>query len=209
MKLGILIILLIMETTVLLSQTENLKKFGLVNKDTPKGLQIGEKAPMFIAINQKGNNFSLKSQLEKGPVVVIFYRGYWCPVCSKYLKNYVDSANLITEKGASLVFVTPEVQEGADKTVKKNKLNYTIILDSDESIMNAFDVDFEVTTGYQKKIKTFLFTDIAKNNNKETAKLPVPATFIIDQSGTIVYRQFDLNYKNRASVKEIVENLPK
>ena len=84
-----------------------------------------------------------------------------------------------------------------------------MILDKDESLMQAFDVDFEVTNGYHKKIKTFLFADIAKNNNKETAKLPVPATFIIDQSGTISYRQFDLNYKNRASIKEIVKNLPK
>ena len=164
---------------------------------------------MFNGTDKDEKPFSLKDELKKGPVVIIFYRGYWCPVCSKYLKNYVDSAKMVTNKGASLVFITPESEEGAEKTVKKNKLNYTVILDRDESLMQAFDVDFEVTDGYQKKIKTFLFADIAKNNNKETAKLPVPATFIIDQSGTISYRQFDLNYKNRASIKEIVENLPK
>ncbi len=208
MRIGIIILLVVMKTTTLISQNENLKKFGIIDNDVPKGLQVGEKAPLFNGVDKDGNAFSLKTQLKKGSVVVIFYRGYWCPVCSKYLKNYVDSANLVTQKGASLLFVTPESKEGVEKTVKKNKLNYTVVLDKDERIMKAFDVDFEVTNGYQKKIKTFLFTDIAKNNNKETAKLPVPATFIIDKSGTIVYRQFDLNYKNRASIKEIVENLP-
>ena len=207
MRIGIIVLLIIMETTALLSQKDALKKFGIVNKDVPNGLHVGEKAPLFNGVDKNGSTFSLKMQIEKGSVVIIFYRGYWCPVCSKYLKNYVDSAHLVTQKGATLIFVTPEAEAGVEKTIKKNKLNYIVVLDKDESIMKAFDVDFEVTEGYQKKIKTFLFADIAKNNNKETAKLPVPATFIIDQSGTIVYRQFDLNYKNRASIKEIVEHL--
>jgi len=197
-----------MKAVVVLSQKDKLKKFGIEDNDVPKGLMVGEKAPLFTGIDQNGSTFDLRSQLKKSSVVLIFYRGYWCPVCSKYLKSYVDSAELVTEKGATLLFITPEAEDGVEKTIKKNKLNYTVVLDKDESIMKAFDVDFEVTRGYQKKIKTFLFADIAKNNNKETAILPVPATFIIDQSGTVVYRQFDLNYKNRASIREIVENLP-
>lgn len=209
MRTKILITLIFMQTVLLQAQTGNIKKYGIVNNDVPKGLMVGEKAPIFTGTDKDGKTFSLQSELKKGPVVIIFYRGYWCPVCSKYLKNYVDSAKMVTDKGASLVFITPESEEGAEKTVKKNKLNYTVILDKDESLMKAFDVGFEVTSAYQKKVKTFLFADIAKNNNKEVAKLPVPATFIIDKSGAIVYRQFDLNYKNRASIKEIVEHLPK
>ncbi len=207
MRTQTLIISLIMAST-LLSQNIDLKKFGIKNKNVPKGILPGNKAPLFVGIDHKGDEFNLSQPLEKGAVVLIFYRGYWCSVCSRYLKNYVDSANLVTAKGATLVFVTPEGAQAAEKTVKKNKLNYTVVLDTDENIMKAYDVDFEVTSAYQKKIKTFLFADIVKINDKETAKLPIPATFIIDQSGIIVYRHFDFNYKNRASIEDIVEHLP-
>ncbi|MDF1550279.1 MAG: hypothetical protein P1P88_20805, partial [Bacteroidales bacterium] len=66
-----------------------------------------------------------------------------------------------------------------------------------------------VSLEYQKKIRRFKRISIAENNGKEKAVLPVPATFIIDQSGTVVYRHFDYNFKNRASIGAIVSNLPK
>ncbi len=207
-KSGITIVFLIVNS-LLFAQGTDLAKFGIANQPPPKGISVGEKAPLFSAKDYQGNKIELQKYIEKSPVVLIFYRGNWCPVCSKYLKNYTDSMKLITDKGATVLFITPETAEGAEKTVKKTKLPYTIVIDSDQEIMKNYDVLFEVTKKYNRKIKTLLFTDIAENNKEETAHLPVPATFIIDKTGTIIWRQFDPNYKNRASTKDILEHLPK
>ncbi len=200
-------IFLIMNS-LLTAQITDLAKFGIADKNPPKGLSVGEKAPLFSAKDYQGNKIELQKYIEKSPVVLIFYRGNWCPVCSRYLKNYTDSMKMVTDKGAVVLFITPETAEGAEKTVKKTKLPYTIVIDSDQEIMKSYDVLFEVTKKYNRKIKTLLFTDIAENNQEETAHLPVPATFIIDKTGSIIWRQFDPNYKNRASTKDILAHLP-
>ena len=66
---------------------------------------------------------------------------------------------------------------------------------------------FDVNEKYQNKIKKFLHTDIAQNNGQEKAKLPVPATYIINKQGVIIYKQFDYDYKNRASAEDILKAL--
>jgi peroxiredoxin len=74
--------------------------------------------------------------------------------------------------------------------------------------MEKFKVAFQVKDDYQKKIQKMFSTGIAESNNQENAQLPVPATFIINSEQEIVARQFDVNYKKRASVKWMLENLP-
>lgn len=175
--------------------------------DVPIGLQVGDKAPDFSTENHAGRNTSLNELLRKGKVVLLFYRGQWCPVCNRYLSSFQDSVQLILNKGASVVAITPETSANAQKMISKTKMSFDVVPDLSGQIMNDYDVIFQVTKGYQNKIKMALSTDIAKNNGSEEAQLPVPATYIINQAGIIDYVHFDYNYKKRASVKDILENL--
>lgn len=93
--------------------------------------------------------------------------------------------------------------------IAKTGATFTVIPDPTEQIMQSYDVLYNVTEAYQQKILNALEADIASNNAKKDAMLPVPATFIINQEGIIVYRQFNLDYHLRATVKDIVDNLPK
>jgi len=192
-------------------QEINYPKYGIETKDShiPMGLKPGDKAPDFTGYDQKGKQVVLKKILEKGPVVLFFYRGKWCPVCSRYLNNYQDSLNIITDQGFNVVAITPESIENVEQTVKAHNLTFTVIYDCQEQIMKDYDVMFSVTKAYQDKILTSLSTDIAKNNGREAARLPVPATFIINREGIIVAVRFDPNYQNRASVKWMMKNLGK
>lgn len=174
----------------------------------PKGLEVGSIAPDFSGSDQDGNQLNLKELLKKGPVVLIFYRGQWCPVCNAYLKTFQDSLGMITKAGAQVIAISPETVENARTTLLDTKLTVPIISDTSQQIMKDYGVFFHVTSGYNLKINVFLFTSIANNNGKDEATLPVPATYIIDQSGKIIWRQFDVNYKHRASVADIVKNLP-
>ena len=173
----------------------------------PEGLKEGTLAPDFSGMDQNGENISLSDQLKNGPVVLIFYRGYWCPVCNKYLSEFQKDVNLILNEGASVIAITPEQNDGVEKTIKKNDIGFSVLTDDKYSIMNQYGVRFLVTDKYSNKIKTFLFADIANNNGDDEANLPVPATYIIGKNGKIIKTFFDVNYKNRPSVEEIVEYL--
>lgn len=193
------------------SQEINYQKYGIETKDShiPQGLKVGDKAPDFTGYDQKGKQVELKKLLEKGPIVLTFYRGIWCPVCNRYLQNYQDSLNMITDQGVSFVAITPESIEFVEQTVKLHNLGFTVIYDCQEKIMKDYDLMFNVTKAYQEKILTSFSADIAKNNGREAARLPVPATYLINKYGIIVAMQFDPNYQNRASVKWILSNLGK
>ena len=205
---NILFILLLLPGIFVFGQSTSPEKFGVPAQKTPTGLQVGEKAPALSAKTADGKTFKLAEQLKSKPVVLIFYRGYWCPVCSRYLSEYQDSLQLVVDKGASLVAVTPETYDFVEKTREKTKAGFEILSDADGKIMEAYKVAFPVTGEYQQAIQSGLNTNIAETNAQEEAVLPVPATYIIDQKGKIIYRQFDLDYGNRASVKAILENLP-
>jgi len=190
-------------------QEINLSSFGIETKDShvPQGLKAGDKAPAFTGYDQKGEMVESKKLLEKGPMVLFFYRGKWCPVCSMYLKNYQDSINLITDQDVNFIAITPESIENVEQTVKFNNISFTVIYDCQEKIMKDYDVMFNVTKDYQDKILKTHSTDIAINNGRDAARLPVPATYIINREGMIVAVQFDPDYHKRASVKWIIRNL--
>jgi peroxiredoxin len=177
-------------------------------QEKPEGLFINSKAPDFKAKDQNGNEIVLKDLRKKGPVILVFYRGYWCPYCNKELLRLEDSLQLIVNKGAQLIAVTPEKQEGVAKTIEKTKATYPIITDEEMKIMKAYDVTYQVddkTVGRYKMASI----DLAANNGQKPGAvyLPVPAVYIINKDGEISYRFFDPDYKKRPSVKDLLENL--
>ncbi len=209
MKKYLVIIAILIIPVVLSGQARKLKKYGIMDPIAPLGLKVGTSAPDFKGVDQNGYSIELNSMLKTGPVVLIFYRGYWCPYCSRTLKSYADSINLVTDNGAWFIAVTPETTDGVAKTIDKTNLKFSVISDKEGKIMESFDVAFNVTTDYSKKIRLFKRISIAENNGQTEARLPVPATYIIDKSGKIVYRHFDYDYKKRASIGAILANLPK
>ncbi len=210
MKITILTLLLITLNISSMAQNINYGKYGIdTTAALPHGLKTGSKAPDFTAVNGRGDSINLYKELKKGPVVLFFYRGYWCPVCTKHLKALEDSLSMITRQGASVIGISPQVEKYTAKTVDKNKLSFQVLSDSTNDIAKSYDVLFKLTKGYERMVKFGLFTSLKKTNGtQEQVNLPVPATFIIDTDGTIVFRQFDYNYKNRASVEEITKHLP-
>jgi peroxiredoxin len=192
-------------------QAINYLKFGIETEGAhiPLGLKVGDKAPDFSGYDQIGKLVESKQLLEKGPMVLFFYRGKWCPVCSRYLNNYQDSLAIITGQGFNVVAITPESIENVEQTVKVHNITFTVIYDCQEQIMKDFDVMFDVTKAYQERILKSSSIDIAGNNGREDAHLPVPATYIINTEGIIVAAQFDPDYHYRASVRWMLQNLGK
>jgi len=124
-------------------------------QEKPEGLFIHSKAPDFKAKDLTGLPVNLKDLRKKGPVVLVFYRGNWCPYCNKELTRMQDSLQMITEKGATLIAVTPESQEGIIKTAEKTKAQFPIIYDEDLKIMKAYDVAYKVDDKAVSRYKNF------------------------------------------------------
>jgi len=178
-----------------------------VTKHIPLGLQIGEEAPEIVGYSLSGKLINSIDVLKEKQIVLIFYRGEWCPVCNQYLKNLSDSLQYIVDENSEVLVVGPEKFKSANKFSNNTGANYTLIPDTSLNILIDYDVMFSVTKKYQGKIKTFLMTDIANNNNQDEATLPVPATYIIGQDGIIKWRHFNYDYSIRATTKEIIDHL--
>ncbi len=166
----------------------------------------GDKAPNFTAITHAGTETNLKKLTQNGPVVMIFYRGYWCPFCNKELNHMNDSLPMLQAKGATVIAVTPEKYESVNKTIEKTKASFEIISDTTNTILKQYGVNFTVDDKTIEKYKTYGVDFAAVNGNADNT-LPVPAVFIIDKNGNFKYLYFDKDYRKRPSVKELLENL--
>ncbi len=175
-------------------------------QDKPLGLNVGDEAPGFTAKDQQGKEVSLKELLKIGPVVLLFYRGEWCPFCNKQLSAMQDSLSLISDKGATVLAVTPEKPENISKTIEKTKATYPVLFDDGLKIMRSYKVSFEIEASMIEKYKGYGI-DFATVNGNNGANLPVPAVYIIDKKGKIIFRHFDPDYRKRPTVKQLLSQL--
>lgn len=183
------------------------RKFGMEASNLPLGLSVGDKAPNFEIKDANDNLYNLYEALKEGPVVINFYRGNWCPYCTRYLSSLNDSISQIMELGASFIAISPENYDEIEKTSKGLSKDIKILNDSGAEVMKAFDVDFFVTENYEQRVEKKLKKEAEVFYNQEDLIFPVPATFIINKEGILIYRFFDVNYSKRAPVISILEAL--
>jgi len=172
-----------------------------------QGIDVGVKAPVFSAVDAESKTFSLEQELKKGPIVLIFYRGFWCPVCNKHLSSLQDGLKQIQEAGARIIAISPEKPEYLDKMAEKTGAEFTLLYDEGYKIANAYDVSFRPSSIQLFTYNTVLGANLKDTHSDKSQRLPIPATYIINQEGVIIWRQFDPNYKNRSTVEEILKAL--
>ncbi len=171
--------------------------------------RVGDKAPAFIAKDQSGNTVELKKLLRKGPVALVFYRGYWCPNCNRALKSIQDSLGLLTARQVSVVAISPETPAGVAKTIKNTKATFSIISDEGMTIIKSYGLGFAVTPEMDAVHKQYNI-DVAGNNGKSGNSLTRPAAFVIMPSGIIQYVYVNTdpysnpNSNNRVTVAQLL-----
>lgn len=174
------------------------------------GITVGMRAPDFTGKDQNGKTIQLSAALKKGKVVLVFYRGNWCPNCTRELSSLQDSLSLLEKQNITVIGVAPETRAGVAKTAGKTRASFSLISDRGLKIMSAYKVAFKVTAGMEEVHRKYNI-DVAANNGPNGNILPRPSAFIIAQNGIIIYRYFnnspysDPESNNRITVREILE----
>ena len=166
----------------------------------------GSMAPEFSLQNATGERVSLQQLLKEGKVVLTFYRGAWCPYCNLHLSALQGRLEAITQLGAQLAAISPQTTDRSHSVVEKNNLRFPVLSDVSNHVACALGLVFEFSNELRAVYKGF-GVDLREFNGDDSWTLPVPATFIVNQDGTIAKVWGDVDYRRRAEPDDLVSAL--
>jgi len=172
-------------------------------------INIDQEVPSFILPNAKGISISLADLLEKGPLVVTFYRGNWCPYCNLQLKALQSRLADIHSLGANLVAISPQIP---DKSLTKNEIDemkFIVLFDQNAKVASEYGIAWKVPEFLSEHMKIDRGLNLEVINNGNANILPIPATFIIGQDGVVKWRFVDVDYRTRSEPDDIITALQK
>jgi peroxiredoxin len=173
-----------------------------------KALSVGDRAADFILPNARGGKTSLAELLDKGPVVLNFYRGGWCPYCNLEFKALCDVVPTINQLGGSLVGISPELPDNSMKTAELLKLNFDVLSD----VGNVVSRDYGIVMNVPASMRPLYLKwglDVPAVNGDESWELPIPATYVISRDGSITFAYINKNYTERCEPAAIIAALEK
>ena len=182
--------------------TETLEATGITKK-TPKK---GDSLSSFTLPNHQGNDVALANLLKDGPVVVVFYRGGWCPYCNLELAAFQKSLADITALNASLVAITPELPDASLSTKEKNTLAFDVLTDKNAEYAKSLGLVFTLPEELRPIYLSFGI-DVESHNGDGQFDLPLAATFVIAQDGSIASAFVDTDYTLRQDPSDVIEVL--
>lgn len=168
----------------------------------------GEPSPDFALPNAAGATVASGELRKRGPVIVTFYRGGWCPYCNLELRAYQELLPEIEDLGASLVAISPQTPDNSLSTKEKNELRFEVLSDVGGAVARAFGLDFQID-GELRAIYEQFGNDLAKWNGDDSWRLPIPATFVVAVDGKVAWAHVDADYTTRADPREAVAALRK
>lgn len=181
---------------------EELEGTSILDQSFKKGHQI----PDISLPNAKGELIHLKNILKEQKVVLAFYRGGWCPYCNLELKALQQFLPEISAKGARLVAISPQTPNETLTTAEKNSLNYEVLSDANNTVARAMGLVYKLPDSLIALYQKFGI-DLNRSNGTTAWELPIAATYIIEQNGTISYHFLEEDYKLRADPKAILAQL--
>jgi peroxiredoxin len=170
--------------------------------------KAGDKAPAFALPDPDGQVVSSAELLKKGPLIVSFYRGVWCPYCNMDLEALEAAKPEFAKRGASLVAISPQTPPNSRKSVRQNKLTFPILSDQNGETAAAFGLRFKLPDYLVDLYKGFN-NDLPAFNNDPSWTLPMPARYVIGQDGSILYAEVNPDYTRRPEPADMIPAIEK
>jgi len=169
-----------------------------------KGLNIGDKVPDFTLEDATGTPVTLSKELAKGPVIIVFYRGEWCPYCNLQLKAYERIMNEIKAAGAQLIAISPQTPDHSLSMKEKHELSFFVLSDANNKTAENYNLKYKLPD-FMHAIQKRTGIELHQYNGDHTFELPVTATYIIDKKGTLIAGASDLNHRTRMELSEALK----
>ena len=177
----------------------------------PKGVGIAvkKKAPDASADDaMSGEKVSLKSLYAKGPTLVVFYRGGWCPYCNFQNRALTEKYSEFESRGVQIVAISSDQVSNAVKTGKHYKVPFTLLSDSDLEAHTAYKVAVQLSPeeleAYKKE-----GIDLEAASGKDHHKLAIPSYFLVDAKGVVRWAHADPDFRTRPSVEQLLAAIDK
>jgi len=171
-----------------------------------KALKVGQPAPDVLLPNASGKSIQLSTLWQQGPLILVFYRGGWCPYCNLELRAWQDLLPEVKAKGAQMVAISPQTPDNSLSTQQKNELAFEVLSDSELLASNGFGIAFDMSLELVA-LYSSVGHDLPKTNGNGRWTLPVPATYVIGTDGVIQFAHVDVDYRNRAEPAEILASI--
>lgn len=182
--------------------TEELVASGLAGR----ALKAGDKAPAFSLPDPDGRPVSSAELLGRGPLVVSFYRGVWCPYCNIDLQALQAALPQLQAAGATLVAISPQLPVNSRRSQRENGLSFPILSDAGNAVAERFGLRFKVSDDLMQVYETF-GNALPVVNGDSSWTLPMPGRFVIAPDGTVLYAEVDPDYTRRPDPEDLLPAL--
>jgi peroxiredoxin len=172
-----------------------------------KVAKVGSKAPTFQLKNQRGELISSTELLKKGPLVVSFYRGSWCPYCVEEVKVLNDGYEEFKAAGANVVVISPQSFSRTEKQADELHLKFNLLVDRENEVGKAFGLVYSFPDDLRQIYSGTFQNDLQLVNESSKWELPIPARFVIDANGVIRDAKVDPDYRYRPEPSETLSFL--
>ena len=178
---------------------EGLAASGLAER----AMHAGEQAPPFRLRDGHGRAFSSREALPRGPMVLMFYRGRWCPYCTVDLRAIESASHDIRSLGASLVVVSQQTPDNSLETQRRNELSFASLVDAGGKVAHAFGLRWKVSDEL-RAVEEDCGLDLAAFNGDPSWTLTMPARYVVAPDGTIEYADISVDYTRRGDPSELI-----
>ncbi|HEX4533778.1 MAG TPA: peroxiredoxin-like family protein [Rhizomicrobium sp.] len=165
--------------------------------------KAGDRAPEFTLNDPNGSLVSSRELLAKGPLIISFYRGVWCPYCNLELQALQAALPQIEARGASVVAISPQTAPNSRRSQRDNKLDFPILSDEQSKVAAQFGLRFSLPDYLIELYKGFK-NDLPSFNNDPAWVLPMPGRFVIAPDGVIAYAEVNPDYTQRPDPSELL-----
>ncbi|MBV8206721.1 MAG: AhpC/TSA family protein [Acidobacteria bacterium] len=179
-----------------------LSESGLAGRILP----FSSVAPAFSLPDQSGRVASSADFLSRGPLILVFYRGRWCPYDVTTLEAWNQWLPRIQALGATLAAISPQKLQHTSFTADQHKLQYPVLSDAGNAVARQFGLIYRLPEYLQQHYRR-VFVNLNNSNGDNTWELPLPATYVLDRNGTVLHARADPDFRLRAEPAEVLASL--
>lgn len=167
------------------------------------GIAVGKKVPAFSVVTHKGESMALSRLLGQAPIMVVFYRGGWCPYCNTQIRQLTEAWPEFERRGVTPVLISADKPDASAMAQATYEIPFPVLSDPDLKAHEAFDVVVQIDDATAKKYRGYGIV-LEDWSGRDHHKIAAPGVFLLDGNGIVQWAHVSEDYKTRPSVEQLL-----